>query len=145
MQFRIAEIQDIDRIRTIRNVVRENKLANPDQIPSELIEAYLIQRGRGWVCLIKDHIVGFSIVDLVDHNVWALFVHPDFEGQGVGKQLHDIMLDWYFEQTDQTIWLGTEPGTRAERFYQKAGWVNLGMHNAYETKFEMSLQQWLKK
>jgi GNAT superfamily N-acetyltransferase len=56
---------------------------------------YLTLRGKGWVCEMAQ-LVGFAIADLIDNNIWALFVHPDFEGKGIGKTLHDMMLDWYF-------------------------------------------------
>ncbi len=36
------------------------------------------------------------------------------------------MLDWYFGQTPETLWLSTSPGTRAERFYRTAGWQEAG-------------------
>ena len=52
------------------------------------------------------------------------------------------MLDWYFSQTDLTIWLSTSPGTRAEKFYYKAGWKNVGMHGKGEIKFEMAAASW---
>jgi GNAT superfamily N-acetyltransferase len=88
--------------------------------------------------------IGFSIADLKDHNIWALFVHPDFENQGVGRKLHDLMLNWYFSQTDRTVWLGTSPNTRAETFYKKAGWKIVGKHGKGEIKFEMTYNDWLK-
>ena len=83
----------------------------------------------------------FSIVDLENHNVWALFIDPVHEGHSVGKNLHRLMLDWYFSETDKTLWLGTAPGTRAEIFYRKRGWKETGMHGK-EIKFEMTLQDW---
>jgi GNAT superfamily N-acetyltransferase len=87
-------------------------------------------------------IVGFSIADLRDHNIWALFVQPGFDKQGIGRQLHDVMLNWYFDQTQQTVWLGTAPGTRAESFYRKAGWKETGIHGKGEIKFEMGYRDW---
>jgi GNAT superfamily N-acetyltransferase len=50
-------------------------------------------RGKGWVCEINNEIVGFSIADLKGNNIWALFLRPEFEKLGIGKRLHDIMLD----------------------------------------------------
>jgi GNAT superfamily N-acetyltransferase len=94
---------------------------------------------------VKNEIIGFSIVDLQGNNIWALFLKPEFEKQGIGKQLHDRMLDWYFEQTTKTVWLGTAPGTRAETFYRKAGWTAIGMHGKNEIKFEMTYQDWMEK
>ena len=42
--------------------------------------------GKGWVCEIENRIVGFAIVDVVAHNVWALFVQPGFDGIGIGVE-----------------------------------------------------------
>ena len=74
-----------------------------------------------------------------------LFVHPDFDKRGIGSRLHDIMLDWYFAQSKANIWLGTSPGTRAEKFYEAKGWTETGMHGKKETKFEMSCEDWMKR
>ena len=98
--------------------------------------------GKGWVCEIENRIVGFAIVDVVAHNVWALFVQPGFDGMGIGRKLHNDMLDWYFSQTDLTIWLSTSPNTRAEKFYRKAGWKEVGTHGKGEIKFEMTAVNW---
>jgi hypothetical protein len=52
------------------------------------------------------------------------------------------MLNWYFGQTDSTIWLGTSPLTRAEKFYRAAGWKEVGVHGKGEIKFEMNANAW---
>ena len=142
MIFREACIDDIKQIQVVRNAVKENTLSNPALVTDADCEAYLFNRGKGWVCLANNVVVGFSIVDLEDHNVWALFVHPDFEKKGIGKRLHDSMLDWYFENTKEKVWLGTSPGTRAEQFYKMQGWKEVGMHGTKEIKFEMSYEEW---
>ena len=54
------------------------------------------------------------------------------------------MLAWYFSQTKETVWLGTAPCTRAEKFYRKAGWKEVGKHGKGEIKFEMSFNDWRK-
>ena len=102
-------------------------------------------RGKAWVCVIDGEIVGFSYIDLKDNNVWALFVHPGFAGQGIGKSLHRIMLDWYCSVTDKTIWLGTDPATKAAVFYRLQGWKEVGMHGSKEIKFEMTSHDWTTK
>ena len=86
----------------------------------------------------------FSIVDLKENNIWALFVKPEFERKGVGRRLHEIMLDWYFTLTKNTVWLSTAPGTRAEKFYRKAGWIKAGAYGKTEIKFEMNYADWIK-
>jgi GNAT superfamily N-acetyltransferase len=142
MIFREARLKDIPQIQMVRNAVRENRLSDPALVTDDDCKNYLLHRGKGWVCEENDKILGFAIVDLLDHNVWALFVHPGFENKGIGKKLHDSMLDWYFNKTDLTIWLGTAPNTRAEKFYRKAGWKEAGTHGKRERKFEMTVEYW---
>jgi GNAT superfamily N-acetyltransferase len=66
------------------------------------------------------------------------------EGKGIGRKLHDVMMDWYFNQTKDKIWLGTEQNTKAETFYKKRGWKAVGMHGNIEIKFEMTFEDWSK-
>lgn len=143
MTIREAIPADIPQLQFIRHSVKENMLSDPTLVTDELCAIYLTQRGKGWVCETDGQTVGFAIVDMQDHNVWALFMLPEYEGQGIGKQLHHIMLDWYFQQTKETIWLGTDPGTRAEAFYRRQGWREAGIHAGSEVKFEMRYEDWL--
>ena len=145
MIFREAEVQDIPQMQIVRNAVKENTLSNPALVTDADVEDYITRRGRGWVCEINELIVGFAIADLIDKNIWALFVHPDAEGKGIGKQLHDRMMNWYFSQTDETVWLSTSPGTRAETFYKMQGWKEAGVYGKGELKFEMKKADWKTK
>ncbi|ULQ56590.1 GNAT family N-acetyltransferase [Flavihumibacter rivuli] len=142
MTIREAIRTDIPRLMEIRLAVKENVLSNPALVPQSDYEEFLFSRGKGWVAEIDGNVAGFAIVDLLEHNVWALFVDPAFEGMGLGRLLHDQMMDWYFRQTDQVIWLGTEPGTRAAAFYARAGWKDLGLRKNGEVYFEMSRSDW---
>ena len=142
MIIREARVEDIPQIQVVRNSVKENTLSNPDLVTDKDCEEFITERGKGWVCEIDGKITGFSIVDLKDNNIWALFVDPDFEKKGIGKKLHDIMLDWYFTQTKENVWLGTSPNTRAELFYRKSGWNEIGIHGKNEIKFEMTFENW---
>lgn len=139
--IREARKEDIPQIQVVRNSVKENTLSDPALVTDADCEEFLFKRGKGWVCEIESRMVGFSIADLKEHNIWALFLHPDFEKLGIGRRLHDIMLDWYFEQTTEKVWLGTAPGTRAAIFYQKSGWEETGKHGK-EIRFEMTFNQW---
>jgi len=145
MVFRQADINDITQMHIVRCAVTENRLSNPALISHTDYQTFLEVRGKGWVCEADNQVAGFAIVDLVDENVWALFVHPEYEGKGIGSRLHDIMLDWYFNQGKEYIWLGTAPGTKAEAFYRKHGWIENGMHGRMEIKFEMSFRDWLQQ
>lgn len=140
LSIRECVLADLQFLHDIRISVRENILSNPNLITPADYEEFLFHRGKGWVCEINNHIVGFAIADLQEENIWALFVHPDFEGRGVAKQLQKEMLHWYFTQKEK-VWLGTSPGTRAEKFYRASGWRENGKHGN-EVKFEMTNTIW---
>lgn len=142
MIYREAEINDIAQIQFVRHAVKENRLSDPALVTDQDVEEYMTNRGKGWVCEQDGKIVGFAIVDLVANNVWALFILPEFEGKGIGKKLHQVMIDWYFVHTREKIWLGTEPNSRAETFYRMQGWKEAGIHGNGEIKFEMNYTNW---
>ena len=145
MNIREAGINDIAGMHKVRMAVRENVLNSPNLVTHEDYVRFITVGGKGWVCEEDNEIVGFAIISQSDPNVWALFVHPDFEGRGIGKRLHDLMLHWGFEQSHRTIWLTTEPGTRAETFYRKSGWKDAGVIKTGEIKFEMSYADWKQR
>lgn len=129
-------------MQTVRHSVKENVLSDPRLVADKDYENYITVRGKGWVCEADDEIVGFAIADLKQNNIWALFVKPDYEKSGIGRKLHEMMLDWYFIHTHKTVWLSTAPNSRAEAFYRTAGWREVGVHGKGEIKFEMSFNEW---
>ena len=142
MVVREAKTDDMKQMQIVRNSVTENTLSNPDLVTGKDYEVFVTERGKGWVCEIDHQIVGFAIADLRENNIWALFIDPNFEKKGIGQLLHNTMLDWYFKQTKNTVWLGTAFDTRAEKFYRKAGWIEVGTNGAEEIKFEMTHNNW---
>lgn len=145
MIYREALVSDIKNIQLVRNAVKENALSDPHLVTDEDCKEYLTVRGKGWVCELNNKIAGFAIVDLRERNVWALFIRPEHEGKGIGKYLHDLMIDWYFEQTHEKIWLGTAFYTRAVGFYHNLGWIEVGKNGSKEVKFEMTFNDWRLK
>nr|WP_315423673.1 GNAT family N-acetyltransferase [uncultured Pedobacter sp.] len=145
MIFREAKTTDIPAIQIVRHTVKENILSDPALVTDQDCEEFITQRGKGWVCEVDGEVVGFSIVDLKEHNIWALFLRPEFEGKGIGKELHRLMMDWYFDQTQEMVWLGTSPNTSAEEFYTRQGWKKVGVVNKGEVKFEMSYEDWVSR
>lgn len=124
---------------TARRSVRENQLGDPTGITEDSYRPF-IEAGSIWVALGTDgEVIGFSAVDQAAKSIWALFVDPDHEGTGIGRALHDIMLDWALQHGMQTLWLETAPGTRAERFYIRAGWRKKAASGTTETRFERIL------
>jgi GNAT superfamily N-acetyltransferase len=141
-RIRTALITDIKGIQMVRRSVHENMLSAEHLITDEDCKTFISQRGKGWVADVNNSIQGFAIIDLKKDNVWALFVHPDFEKKGIGKQLHNIMLNWYFRQGKVRVWLSTEQQTRAEHFYRLQGWREVGIQSNGELRFEMTVDQW---
>lgn len=121
--LRLATVSDIEAMHAIRLSVIENRLQDPTRATTEKYREMLGARGRGWV--FEDEagaIVGFGIADALSRSLWALFVHPGSERRGVGRELHDAMVEWLFAIDSRPIWLTTEPHTRAAGFYAAAGW-----------------------
>ena len=142
MHFREAKLTDIPALFDVRYSVTENVLRNRALVTVADTEDYLTRRGKGWVCEVSGQIVGFAIADLQDHNIWALFLRPELVGHGIGKHLHRLMLDWYFAQTPETVWLSTGPGTRAEEFYRRQGWRETGRTASGGVRFEITKEEW---
>lgn len=142
MNFREASLSDIPQMSVVRQAVKENALSNPALVTQQDYVDYLSERGKGWVCETDNQIVGFAIGDLKKNNVWALFVQPGYEGQGIGRELLILLLDWYYTQTTDTIWLSTAPNTRAAEFYRSFGFKESGKMPNGELKFELSADDW---
>ena len=134
--LRQAHRNDVPAIQRVRHSVRENRLVSQTISDDDVIAAIEVS-GRGWVIEVDHAIVGFAIGNAVDGNVWALFIDPAHEGCGHGHRLHDAMVEWMKSQGVRTLWLTTEPGTRAQAFYERAGWSNRGLQPSGELRFEL--------
>lgn len=120
----------------VRLSVRENRLTSTIISEDDYIAA-IEQTGRGWVIEHDARIAGFAI-GIRNGNVWALFIDPACEGRGYGRELHAAMISWLWRQGLERLWLTTEPGTRAERFYKAAGWVYAGRTEGREIRLELA-------
>jgi ribosomal protein S18 acetylase RimI-like enzyme len=122
MEFRKAQLKDVPGIMRVRLSVRENELLDSSSITDTDCVEYLKTTGGGWVCSVKNEIVGFSMTDEINHSIWALFVLPEYEGQGIGKKLLNEALKHLESIGAKTVTLSTEINTRAEKFYLQQGW-----------------------
>lgn len=127
MTFREANNTDIKQIQIVRNAVTENTLSDPGLVTDADCLEFITQRGKGWVCEIDNQIVGFSIADLKGNNIWALFVHPSYDKQGIGRQLHDLMLNWYFKQTSKKFGWEQHPIQEQKFFIENWGGKKLAL------------------
>jgi GNAT superfamily N-acetyltransferase len=138
MQVHEATIADISDMHRIRLTVQENKLSDPGAVTPADYEDFIRTRGKGWVCRMDGCIRGFGFVNAGDGNVWALFVEPGYDKLGIGRRLHDTMLEWAFTRDRTALWLTTDPGTRAEGFYRKMGWRETNRMPCGQIRYELN-------
>jgi len=134
--LRQAVATDVAAMHRVRMSVLENRLVSRQLSEQD----YLVEietTGRGWVIERDGSIVAFGIANAATASIWALFVEPGQERQGHGRQLHEVMVAWLWEQGHDRLWLTTEPGTRASRFYEAAGWGRAGTNAEGELRYEL--------
>jgi GNAT superfamily N-acetyltransferase len=134
--LRQARRTDIPAMHRVRTAVLENRLTTSIVTEADYIAA-LEHWGQGWVIDVDGDIAGFAIGNATDGNIWALFVDPRHEGRGHGRRLHDAVVNWLWSRGLQRLWLTTEPATRAQRFYEAAGWRCIGHTEKGELRFEL--------
>lgn len=133
--LRQAAAADIAGMHRVRMSVLENRLVSRQLSEQD----YLVEietTGRGWVIESEGNIVAFAVGNASNGSIWALFVEPGHERKGYGRRLHDAMVEWLWEQGHERLWLTTGPGTRAARFYEIAGWRQVG-ESAGELRYEL--------
>lgn len=133
--LRAAERRDVPQIQRVRHSVRENKLTSTVITDEDVVDA-IERTGRGWVIEVEGRVVAFAVGNAENGNIWALFVDPEHEGRGHGRRLHDEMVAWLWTRGLGRLWLTTAPRTRAQRFYQAAGWMSAGLLPSGELLFE---------
>ncbi|MES0883372.1 GNAT family N-acetyltransferase [Roseibium sp. SCP14] len=139
-QLRKATIDDIPALSKVRSSVVENRLSDPSLIgPRDY--AWFIKNTSIWLCELSGTVTGFSAADPRDGSIWALFVLPGKEGQGLGQAL----LESACSELRQAGWsvakLSTDPDTRAEAFYRRNGWTETGRCSNGEVVFERRLEK----
>jgi ribosomal protein S18 acetylase RimI-like enzyme len=137
--LRVATHADVLRLIEIRGSVRENRLTDTSNVT--LAEySWFIDHAAIHVWEKDECIQGFSAGDPRDGSIWALFVHPAFEGRGVGQSLIEVACKSLLNMGYQKATLSTEPGSRAQHFYERNDWISKGQTAAGEVKFEKVLK-----
>ena len=136
--IRRATVSDIPRLMEIRGSVRENRLADPSRVT---LADYNWHIAHAPIHVWDDGglIKGMSAGDPRDGSIWALFVDPACEGQGIGQALILAACNSIAAAGHRTAKLSTEPGTRAERFYLRNGWLAKGYTERGEAVFVKEL------
>ncbi len=121
--IRLATKLDIPNLMRIRLAVRENILSNPARVPDSAYHPF-IERGALWLCEQEGgDCLGFAAADLADGSIWALFIAPQAEGQGIGQRLMAQMIADLRRAGWQQARLSTQRESRAAAFYQRNGWT----------------------
>ena len=113
--FERPPLPTVPRISEIRFAVRENRPSNTEVIAviAELVD-WLFDNSTIWVW--EDRAIqGFSAADPRDGSICALFVHPSYEGRGIGRALLPLACDMLKASGHGMAVLTTAAGTRAER------------------------------
>lgn len=139
IDIRDASEKDIPQIFEVRTSVRENHLSTEQMAeigvtPQTVLEA-IHKEPCVWVAHEGDQIVGFSMGSSEDACLFAAFVRPEWEGQGIGRLLVERAEAFLFKKSP-SIWLHTDGSSRAAGFYEKLGWKRTKLWQDGEYRFE---------
>ena len=139
INIRDASEKDIPQIFEVRTSVVENHLstehlAEIGVTPQTILEA-IRKEPCIWAALEGDQIVGFSMGSSEDACLFAVFVRPEWEGQGIGRLLVERAEEFLFKSSP-SIWLHTDGSSRAAGFYERLGWKRTSLWQDGEYRFE---------
>ena len=100
---------------------------------------WFIDNSTIWIWVENGKSYGFSAGDPRDGTIFALFVDPNWEGRGIGQALLPLACATLRQAGHKRITLGTEPGTRVERFYRRNGWASVGNKANGEILFRLDI------
>jgi GNAT superfamily N-acetyltransferase len=142
--FREATAADMPGIARVRTSVRENQLTMAQLrergITNESVAASFLGDSKGWVAERNGEIVAFAIADRASASLFALFVLPSCERQGLGSHLHELAMQWLHANAVTHVWLTTGPNTSAARFYERRGWTAKGRAEHGDIRYELDLR-----
>ena len=117
--------QDFDAVTILWRVAREKSLPEFQRLKGhffyedqDYFRDHVLQENRVFVVESNDRPVAFMAMrnDFIDH----LYVHPDYQNQGLGK----LLLDYARQLSPNHIWLYTlQINMRAREFYERNGFT----------------------
>jgi ribosomal protein S18 acetylase RimI-like enzyme len=127
--FRKITGSDVAHLFAIRTSVRENlfsaaALAEQGITPRSVTKS-LGKSHDGYLCETSGRPVGFAMADLKAGELWVIAVLPEFERNGIGRELLRLAENLLWSAGHASIWLrtGADRSTRAFRLYTAAGWT----------------------
>jgi GNAT superfamily N-acetyltransferase len=136
---RRATPDDIDKMIQVRGAVQENRLRDPGSVTRADYD-WFVKHGHIWLTEIGREVAGFAAGDPRDGTIWAVFVHPRFEGAGIGAILLAKVCADLHAGGHTVLRLSTDPGTKAARLYGKLGWEEQGLLQDGEMAFRLVLK-----
>lgn len=139
--IRTATPDDVDTLCAIRTSVVQNHLSLEQMaglgITPQVLSDTLRAAPCGWIAEVDGQAAGFSMVDLDEGEVFAMFVLPSHEKLGLGCQLMAVAEAALFEHHD-TLYLVTDgrDEIRANGFYQRLGWSVVGPVDGDDVRYE---------
>ena len=113
--IRAATAEDGEALRAVERAAGEafrgvgmDEIADDEPMPAEQLAAYAAD-GRSWVAVGPAGVAGYVVVDVVDGNahVEQISVHPEHQGQGVGRALLEQVQAWAGERALAAVTLTT--------------------------------------
>ena len=141
--IRTATPDDVDTLCAIRTSVVQNHLSLEQMaglgITPQVLSDTLRAAPCGWIAEVDGQAAGFSMVDLDEGEVFAMFVLPSHEKLGLGRQLMAVAEAALFERHD-TAYLVTDgrDEIRANGFYQRLGWSVVVPVDGDDVRYEKS-------
>ncbi len=123
----------------IRCAVKENRLTDPTRLGEADYIPFIAEAGETWHVTAEGRIAGFAALNHRERSIWALFVDPSCEGMGLGKLLLTKLVEQARAAGMPSLALVTTPGTRAESFYLRNGWIADGFTDNGECRLVMDL------
>lgn len=87
----------------------------------------------GYVCTVDENIVGYCFGASNSGEIVVLALLPDFENQGIGRELLDRMTSHLAELGHGRLFLGCspDPESRSYGFYRHLGWRSTESFDQY--------------
>ena len=138
IQYRTAVQEDAEACVALRGKTRENAISE-ERLRSIGITAETwgedIRTGAllGHVCLVGETIVGYCFGSRQEGEIVVLAVLPEFESQGIGRELLAKVVDDLARNGKGLLYLGcsSDKNSRSYGFYRHLGWRSTGQIDKY--------------
>src|SRR5450830_6496 len=143
VHIRVATKDDVDTLFAIRTSVVQNYLSREQMADLGITPQVLADRIQEadcvWIAKVDGQPAAFSMVDLAEGEVFAMFVLPTHENLGLGRELMAVAEAALFELHD-TLFLITDgrDEVRANGFYQPLGWSVVATVEGDDVRYEKS-------